>query len=192
MAPGARQVDAPIGRDPRNRLRMAVVDLERHAGKPARTLIERLDSNARRLRRALHARNRPHPPDPRAHGVDRASAGRRRALRRAPAAGLARQALHAFRLAIRAPCDADAAGVPLLPPPADLRAGRLRMGAGLQFAPDGPEGRAGRPMPALRCTSPRAGNAAFIHPEQASSRRLFPDNANHEYGGCQAHSRKPP
>jgi 23S rRNA pseudouridine1911/1915/1917 synthase len=30
----ARQVDAPIGRDPRNRLRMAVVDLERNS--PAR------------------------------------------------------------------------------------------------------------------------------------------------------------
>ncbi|HYP70972.1 MAG TPA: RluA family pseudouridine synthase, partial [Variovorax sp.] len=31
----ARHVDAPIGRDPRNRLRMAVVDLARHPGKPA-------------------------------------------------------------------------------------------------------------------------------------------------------------
>ena len=29
--------DAAIGRDPRNRLRMAAVDLERQAGKPART-----------------------------------------------------------------------------------------------------------------------------------------------------------
>lgn len=32
-----RSVDAPIGRDPRNRLRMAVVDLALHAGKTART-----------------------------------------------------------------------------------------------------------------------------------------------------------
>ena len=32
-----RTVQAPIGRDPRNRLRMAVVDLASHAGKPART-----------------------------------------------------------------------------------------------------------------------------------------------------------
>ena len=39
-----RHVDAPIGRDPRNRLRMAVVDLQRHPGKPARTLVEALDS----------------------------------------------------------------------------------------------------------------------------------------------------
>jgi 23S rRNA pseudouridine1911/1915/1917 synthase len=41
-APG-RHVDAPIGRDPRNRLRMAVVDLARNSGKEARTFIERLD-----------------------------------------------------------------------------------------------------------------------------------------------------
>jgi len=35
--PKLRRIDAPIGRDPRNRLRMAVVDLAVHAGKPART-----------------------------------------------------------------------------------------------------------------------------------------------------------
>ncbi|MPM63655.1 Ribosomal large subunit pseudouridine synthase D [bioreactor metagenome] len=39
-----RHVNAPIGRDPRNRLRMAVVDLERHPGKTARTDIDVLDS----------------------------------------------------------------------------------------------------------------------------------------------------
>jgi len=35
--PKSRSVDAPVGRDPRNRLRMAVVDLALHAGKAART-----------------------------------------------------------------------------------------------------------------------------------------------------------
>ena len=35
--PKNRSVNAPIGRDPRNRLRMAVVDLALHAGKTART-----------------------------------------------------------------------------------------------------------------------------------------------------------
>lgn len=35
--PLSRTVDAPIGRDPRNRLRMTVVDLALHAGKTART-----------------------------------------------------------------------------------------------------------------------------------------------------------
>lgn len=41
-----RCVDAPIGRDPRNRLRMAVVDLEKSAGKTARTDIVLLDNSA--------------------------------------------------------------------------------------------------------------------------------------------------
>jgi 23S rRNA pseudouridine1911/1915/1917 synthase len=42
--PKTRTVDAPIGRDPRNRLRMAVVDLAVHAGKLARTDIRCLDA----------------------------------------------------------------------------------------------------------------------------------------------------
>jgi 23S rRNA pseudouridine1911/1915/1917 synthase len=40
-----RQVDAAVGRDPRNRLRMAVVDLEKSAGKTARTDIELLENS---------------------------------------------------------------------------------------------------------------------------------------------------
>lgn len=40
-----RQVDAPIGRDPGNRLRMAVVDLAVHAGKVAQTDFECLASS---------------------------------------------------------------------------------------------------------------------------------------------------
>ncbi|MCX7255493.1 MAG: RluA family pseudouridine synthase, partial [Polaromonas sp.] len=41
-----RPVEAPIGRDPRNRLRMAVVDLEKNAGKEASTVISLLDNAA--------------------------------------------------------------------------------------------------------------------------------------------------
>ena len=41
-----RTVDAPIGRDPRNRLRMAVVNLEESSGKAARTDIRLLDAGA--------------------------------------------------------------------------------------------------------------------------------------------------
>jgi len=50
------QVNAPIGRDPRNRLRMAVVDLARHPGKPARTDVHWLAgcAGANLLRCTLH------------------------------------------------------------------------------------------------------------------------------------------
>ncbi len=43
--PAQRDVEAPIGRDPRNRLRMAVVDLDRNAGKEAKTTLSVLESN---------------------------------------------------------------------------------------------------------------------------------------------------
>ena len=85
-------VEAPIGRDPKMRTRMAVVA----SGKPARTDVERV-AIARRLRRAaLHAAQRPHAPDPRPSRVARPAAGRRPALRRRAgarhgAAGAARQ-----------------------------------------------------------------------------------------------------
>jgi len=46
QGPTELQVQAPVGRDPGNRLRMAVVDLAWHSGKPARTDIRCLDSNA--------------------------------------------------------------------------------------------------------------------------------------------------
>ena len=47
IGPTHRDVEAPIGRDPRNRLRMAVVDLDRNAGKEAKTSLNVLDSNPR-------------------------------------------------------------------------------------------------------------------------------------------------
>ena len=40
-----REVEFPIGRDPRQRLRMAVVDLEKQSGKTAHTSLQCLDSN---------------------------------------------------------------------------------------------------------------------------------------------------
>ncbi len=120
QGPAHRRVEAVIGRDPRNRLRMAVVDPGRHSGKPAATVFELLEQGeagcavlctletGRTHQIRVHMAHIGHPlvADPLYGG--------------APAAGLARQALHAFRLAFAHPVT----GVPLAfhaPLPRDLR-----------------------------------------------------------------------
>ncbi|HET8748432.1 MAG TPA: RluA family pseudouridine synthase [Ramlibacter sp.] len=116
-----RRVEAPIGRDPRNRLRMAVVDLQRHPGKPAATVFQRMQQAAagcavlctletgRTHQIRVHLAHIGHPlvADPLYGG--------------APAAGLQRQALHAFRLAFAHPVTGERL-VLHAPLPADLRA----------------------------------------------------------------------
>jgi 23S rRNA pseudouridine1911/1915/1917 synthase len=98
-----RQVDAAIGRDPRNRLRMAVVDLEKNAGKSASTVVSLQQSVGKHclVRCKLHT-GRTHQIR-----VHMASIGHPLVSDElyggAPAAGLGRQALHACRLAFEHP-----------------------------------------------------------------------------------------
>jgi 23S rRNA pseudouridine1911/1915/1917 synthase len=112
-----RHVDAPVGRDPRNRLRMAVVD----GGKPASTTFDCLQQGDRGcwVRATLHTGRTHQIRVHMAHighplVADELYGG-------APAAGLQRQGLHAFRLAFAHPVS----GVPLdfrADLPHDLRA----------------------------------------------------------------------
>ena len=98
-----KEVDAPVGRDPRNRLRMAVVDLEKNQGKQAKTSIELLDQgdDFGLVRCTLHT-GRTHQI--RVHMAylghplvaDETYGGTKKA-------GMQRQALHAFRLAFPHP-----------------------------------------------------------------------------------------
>ena len=94
-----REVDAPIGRDPRNRLRMTVVDLIRHPGKAAQTQFELIQNaqlgcllrctlrTGRTHQIRVHLAQLGHPLV-----ADELYGGER-------AAGMTRQALHAYRLA---------------------------------------------------------------------------------------------
>ena len=73
-------IDQPIGRDPRSRVRMAVVPAGK--GKRAVTRFRVLERFAGAALRRVPARDGPHPSDSRPPGVDRPSAHRRRDLRR--------------------------------------------------------------------------------------------------------------
>lgn len=122
-----REVSAAIGRDPRNRLRMAAVDLEKNAGKAALTVVSLLQNGAQHclVKCKLHT-GRTHQI--RVHmallGHPLISDG---LYGGAVAAGLERQALHACRLAF----DHPMTGTPMefrSPPPADLQAAMENVG----------------------------------------------------------------
>ena len=112
-----REVEAPIGRDPRNRLRMAVVDLEKNSGKTASTVISLLDNAQHHclVKCKLHT-GRTHQI--RVHMAllghplvsDELYGG-------AVAGGLQRQALHACRLAFVHPVTGAMMEFKSLPPP---------------------------------------------------------------------------
>lgn len=122
-----RTVQDAIGRDPRNRLRMAVVDLSRHAGKTAKTDIECLDTTdvGCLVRCTLHT-GRTHQIR-----VHMTSAGHPLVADAlyggAPAAGMMRQALHAFRLAFVHPSTGQSLELQA-PMPPDMRAALAEWG----------------------------------------------------------------
>jgi 23S rRNA pseudouridine1911/1915/1917 synthase len=124
---GPRDVHAAIGRDPRNRLRMAVLDPNQTGAKDARTTIELLDSTTEHclVRCSLHT-GRTHQirvhmasiGHPLVGDVTYGGSG---------AAVIGRQALHAFRLVLAHPVD----GRPLefrAPLPADMRQAVAQVG----------------------------------------------------------------
>lgn len=119
-----------IGRDPGNRLRMAVVDLQRQAGKPARTTVECLDQSEQAclLLCSLHTGRthqiRVHLSHAGYPLVGDALYGGR------PLGGLHRQALHAWRLAFSHPVTGQALDFEC-PPPEDLR--QLLAETGLRY-----------------------------------------------------------
>jgi 23S rRNA pseudouridine1911/1915/1917 synthase len=121
------QVDQPIGRDPRNRLRMAVVDLEKTAGKTAQTVISLLDTSERfcLVKCKLHT-GRTHQIRVHMASIGHPLVGDE-VYGGAAAGGLGRQGLHAFKLAFAHPVT----GEPMefkSSPPADLKGAFANLG----------------------------------------------------------------
>jgi 23S rRNA pseudouridine1911/1915/1917 synthase len=139
--PPLREVDAPIGRDPRQRLRMAVIAHGSAPAKPAQTRIELLANGAgmgtqadaclvrcilgtgRTHQIRVHMAHLGHPL-----AADALYGG-------APLAGLTRQALHARRLALAHPITETALAFESALP-ADLRAVLTQLGWVLNTIPE--------------------------------------------------------
>jgi 23S rRNA pseudouridine1911/1915/1917 synthase len=125
--PKGYTLEQPVGRDPANRLRMAAVDLTRHAGKTAATtfdLVAQSDQGCW-VQCTLHT-GRTHQI--RVHMAhlgfpllaDGVYGGK-------PAAGMTRQALHAFHLAFNHPVTGEALDF-RAPLPSDMQEATLAWG----------------------------------------------------------------
>lgn len=133
VGPNAREVAEPIGRDPRNRLRMAVVNLEHQSGKTAKTRFELLQNaekgcwlrctlfTGRTHQIRVHAAHIGHPLV--ADDVYGGSA----------AAAMSRQALHAYRLGFKHPVTGEAMAFSA-PLPADMKQALENWGLGYNGA----------------------------------------------------------
>jgi len=122
-----REVTVGIGRDAQNRLRMAAVDLQRQPGKEARTTLRCLDQNdshclllcslhtGRTHQIRVHMAHLGHPLV-----ADALYGG-------TPAAGLHRQALHAWKLAFAHPITDQELAFEV-PPPADMQQAMQALG----------------------------------------------------------------
>lgn len=127
LGPRQRQVSTPVGRDPVNRLRMAVVDLALNSGKPAQTDVDYLLGcdegclvkctlhTGRTHQIRVHMASIGHPLV-----ADLVYGG-------SQAAGMQRQALHAARLAFVHPVTLQSM-VFEAPPPLDFLSGLLSWG----------------------------------------------------------------
>ncbi|MFN7196767.1 MAG: RluA family pseudouridine synthase, partial [Hylemonella sp.] len=137
QGPPRREVEAAIGRDPRTRLRMAVLDAQRHPAKPARTSFELLHNAASGcvLRCTLHT-GRTHQIRVHAAHIGHPLLGDT-LYGGAAVAGLRRQALHAWRLALPHPVDGREL-VFQVAPPADWLAALQAWGVGYNDLPVGP------------------------------------------------------
>ena len=123
------QVDQPVGRDPRNRLRMAVVDLEKTAGKTAQTVISLLDTVERfcLVKCKLHT-GRTHQIRVHMAFIGHPLVGDD-VYGGAPAGDLGRQGLHAWRLAFAHPMTGEAMDFKSSPPE-DLQGAFVNLGLG--------------------------------------------------------------
>jgi 23S rRNA pseudouridine1911/1915/1917 synthase len=125
----AKEVEEAIGRDPRNRLRMAVVNLEHQHGKTAKTRFELIQNaekgcwlrcilfTGRTHQIRVHAAHMGHPLV-----ADEVYGG-------SAAATMSRQALHAYRLAFKHPVTGEAMAFSA-PLPADMKLALENWGLG--------------------------------------------------------------